>query len=256
MAQSAESKKRKAKTAAAIDDGRQAQSDQLSDDQSLISSVAELDEELSLEIAARLIGRRPARDILNLALEGLKIVGQRFESGEYFVSGLVMAGEIMRRIMQLVSGDSPITMTKNGSAGVIVLGTVEGDIHDLGKDLVKQVLTANSFEVHDLGVDVAPEVFLAETIRCQPDLVGISILISSSFPYLSKTISQLRDLIPAGFKKPGIIIGGGAVDDLLFKHTKADLWCRELMTMGDACRDWIARQNAPQSSFLPLRGKG
>jgi methanogenic corrinoid protein MtbC1 len=97
--------------------------------------------------------------------------------------------------------------------------------------------------VHDLGVDVAPELYLAESIRLQPDLVGLSILISSGYPALTKAVTQLRNLIPAGFKRPGILIGGGAVDETVFEHTKADLWCRDLLTMGKICRDWIARRN-------------
>ena len=211
----------------------------------LIAAVADLDEDRALEIADRLIADNSGKDLLNLALEGLKIVGKRYEAGEYYVAGLVMAGEIMRQILQMVSARSPIKESDDHQAGVIVLGTVEGDIHDLGKDLVKEVLVANGFEVHDLGVDVAPEVFLAETIRCQPDLVGISILISSSYPALTKAITQLKTLIPVGFKRPGIIVGGGAVDAMVFEHTKADLWCRDLMAMGEVCRNWIAEQSGP-----------
>lgn len=215
--------------------------------QKLINSIANLDEELALEITENLIDENAGRDMLNLALEGLKVVGRKYEAGEYYAAGLVMAGEIMRQILNMVSEKTTITVPVE-KHGVIVLGTVEGDIHELGKDLVKEILVANGFDVRDLGVDVAPEVFLAETIKCQPDLVGISILISSSYPHLSKTVTQLRNLIPAGFKRPGIIIGGGAVDGMVFEHIKADLWCQDLVSMGDACRDWIAKQSWPSKA--------
>lgn len=211
----------------------------------LIAAVADLDEDQALEIADRLITIISGQGLLNLALEGLKIVGQRYEAGEYYVAGLVMAGEIMRQVLQMVSDRPSLKESVCQHSGIIVLGTVEGDIHDLGKDLVKEVLAANGFEVHDLGVDVAPEVFLAETIRCQPDLVGMSILISTSYPSLAKAITQLRTLIPAGFKRPGIIVGGGAMDTMVFEHIKADLWCRDLMAMGEVCRNWIAKQRGP-----------
>lgn len=211
--------------------------------QTLGASIANLDEDTALELADRLITQGLGKEVLNQALQGLKVVGQRYEAGEYFVAGLVMAGEIMRQILQLVSERSPLSMSGDGPAGVIVLGTVEGDIHDLGKDLAKEVLASNGFEVHDLGVDVAPEIFLAETIRRQPDFVGLSILISSCYPALTKTVTELRNLIPAGFKRPGIMIGGGAVDELLFEHTKADIWCRDLMAMADVCRNWIAKRD-------------
>jgi len=214
----------------------------------LIASIAELDEDQALDIAGKLVAESSEREILNLALEGLKIVGKRYEEGEYYVAGLVMAGEIMRQILQMVSERHPSQGSAIEQAGVIVLGTIEGDIHDLGKDLVKEVLSANGFQVHDLGVDVPPEIFLAETIRHQPDLVGISILISTSYPALTKAITQLRTLIPASYKRPGIMVGGGAVDELFFEHTKADLWGQDLTILGEVCRDWIARQNGAQKT--------
>lgn len=208
----------------------------------LIAAVADLDEEAALKAIDQLIEDNSGEYLLNLALEGLNIVGRRYEAGEYYLAGLVMAGEITRQILQLISARSPTKILDIHQVGVVVLGTIEGDIHDLGKDLVKEVLTANGFKVHDLGVDVAPEMFLAETIRCQPDIVGISILISSSYPALTKAVTQLKTLIPAGFKRPGILIGGGAVDDIVFEHAKADLWRRDLMSIGEACRAWVAAQ--------------
>ncbi|MDR2946096.1 MAG: cobalamin-dependent protein [Candidatus Adiutrix sp.] len=213
------------------------------DGQRLVAAMADLDEDLSLEVAAALLDKVSGKEILHLALEGLNTVGKRYEAGEYYVAGLVMAGEIMRQVLHMVAARSPHTVPEREKAGVVVLGTVEGDIHDLGKDMVKEVLTANGFEVHDLGVDVAPELYLAESIRLQPDLVGLSILISTSYPALSKAVTQLRTLIPAGFKRPGVIIGGGAVDETVFEHIKADLWCRDLTAMGDLCRRWIAQRN-------------
>lgn len=208
--------------------------------QNLIASIADLDEDVALEIADMLIARGQGKNLLNQALQGLNIVGQRYEAGEYFVAGLVMAGEIMRQILQMVSEKFPQAMAGDSQVGVIVMGTVEGDIHDLGKELAKGIFAANGFGVHDLGVDVAPEVFLAETIRHQPDFVGLSMLISSCYPALIKTVSQLKNLIPAGFKRPGIMIGGGAVDAMVFEHTQADIWCRDLMAMVDVCRSWMA----------------
>ncbi len=210
---------------------------------SLPKALSDLDEDLSLELAAILLEEHPGRDILNMTLEGLNMVGRRYEAGEYYVAGLVMAGEIMRQILQLIAVRSPLTLPEGERAGLVVLGTVEGDIHDLGKDMAKEVLMANGFEVHDLGVDVAPEQYLAESIRLQPDLVGLSILISTSYPALNKAVNQLRNLIPAGFKRPGIIIGGGAVDEAVFEHTQADLWCRDLLSMGELCREFIAKRN-------------
>lgn len=211
--------------------------------QQLITAIADLDEDKSLEISANFLSQNSDKKILEAALEGLKIVGQRYEAGEYFIAGLVMAGEIMRQILAMVSAKYSITKSNHAPSGVIVIGTIEGDIHDLGKDLAKEVLLANGFIVHDIGVDVAPEIFLAEAIRHQPDLVGISILISSSYPALTRAVTQLRTLIPAGFKRPGVVIGGGAVNQLVFEHIKADLWGRDLTLLGELCLNWISTQN-------------
>ena len=209
----------------------------------LIDHIADLDEDAALAAAeAHLQNQADGRQLLLAALEGLKIVGRRYEAGEYYVAGLVMAGEIMRQILEMVADISPIPSENNHKPGSIVLGTIEGDIHDLGKDLVKEVLVSHGFLVHDLGVDVAPEVFLAETIRLQPDMVGISILISTSYPALTRAVTHLKTMVPAGFRRPGIIVGGGAMDKAVFDHIKADLWCQEVMSAADLCSQWLANR--------------
>jgi len=211
--------------------------------QQLINNIAELEEDGALAGAEELLRAEVGgREVLRAALEGLKVVGRRYEAGEYYVAGLVMAGEIMRQILEMVADISPIFGDNGGQTGTVVLGTIEGDIHDLGKDLVKEVLVSHGFAVHDLGVDVAPEVFLAETIQLQPDLVGISILISTSYPALTRAVTHLKTMVPAGFKRPGIIVGGGAMDQAVFEHIKADIWCQDVMSAAALCLNWLEKK--------------
>ena len=185
------------------------------------------------------------RLVLLTALEGLKAVGRRYESGEYYVSALIMAGEIMRLILDSVYETAPIFAPTSEDFGKVLLGTIEGDIHDLGKDLVKEVLLCHGFEIHDLGVDVAPEVFLAKAIELQPDIVGISVLISTSIPALTKAVHHLKTMMPNGYRKPGVVVGGGAMDQPFFEHTKADIWCQDIMELPRLCQSWISERPGP-----------
>lgn len=210
----------------------------------LINCIAKLDEDEALILARDILeSGTPGQDLLHYALEGLQVVGKKYEDGGCYLAGLVMAGEIMRSIVELIREISPIRTEGEKASGTIVLGTIEGDIHDLGKDLVREVLQSHGFVIHDLGVDVAPEQFLAKTIQIQPDLVAISILIRTCYQALSRAVTQIKTMIPAGFKRPGIIIGGGAVDEVVFEHVKADIWCPDIMDLTGQCRQWLKKNN-------------
>lgn len=210
----------------------------------LINCVAKLDEDEALVLAQNILeSGTPGQNVLHYALEGLQIVGQKYENGGCYLSGLVMAGEIMRSIVALIKEISPIQTEGGNASGTIVLGTIEGDIHNLGKDLVREVLQSHGFVIHDLGVDVAPEQFLAKTIQLQPDLVAISIVIRTCYAALSRAVAQIKTMIPTGFKRPGIIIGGGAIDEVVFDHVKADIWCKDIMDATTQCRQWLKTHN-------------
>jgi Predicted cobalamin binding protein len=219
----------------------------------LINHIAKLDEEEALSLAKTILENgAPGQDVLHYALEGLQLVGQKYENGGCYLSGLVMAGEIMRAIVDLIREISPIQTEGGKASGTIILGTIEGDIHDLGKDLVREVLQSHGFVIHDLGVDVAPEQFLAKSIQIQPDLVAISILIRTCYPALSRAVNQIKTMIPAGFKRPGVIIGGSAVDQVVFEHVKADIWCPDIMDVTTQCREWLKGHNdIPTPKSLP-----
>jgi methanogenic corrinoid protein MtbC1 len=213
---------------------------------SLIEAISELDDEKALKAVEVLLAAPDSgRLVLLAALEGLKNVGRRYEAGEYYVSALVMAGEIMRQIVDTVTETTPLFESTSECFGSVVLGTIEGDIHDLGKDLAKEVLLCHGFKIHDLGVDVAPEVFLAKAIELQPDIVGISVLISTSMPAMTRAVDHLKTMMPGGYRRPGVVVGGGALDQLFFEHTKADIWCQDIMDLPRLCLDWINQRPGP-----------
>jgi methanogenic corrinoid protein MtbC1 len=186
----------------------------------LISAIADLNEELAL----KLIRERLAENDDPLALiancqKGLQQVGERYAHHKYYLSGLIMGGEIFYEVMELIrpAMESRISGT---SSGTILLGTVESDIHDLGKNIVKLLLTCYKFTVYDLGVDVPPEEFLRQAKKLQPNILGLSGLITKSYDSMRETIGLFRQ---EGYQIP-IIIGGSQLSKEVFQYTGADYW--------------------------------
>lgn len=204
--------------------------------------ITELDDENTLELVRNLLaGGADRLELLDACLEGLNAVGRKYEDGHYYVAALVMAGELMGQILAEINIQAlELEPGQMGPKGSILLGTIEGDIHDLGKDLVKGVLQTSGFVVYDLGVDVAPEIFMAEAIRRQPDLVGISVLLNTSRQPLKRAVDLLKTMMPPGQKRPRLIIGGGAVSQDFFEISGADVWSRDLLEVAAQCSRLIA----------------
>ena len=194
----------------------------------LIKLIADLDEDIVLDLIHQLMsqGVNPL-EIIDFCHKGMAEVGKRYENGTYFISGLIMAGEIMRQVSQILFPHIEGESTENNS-GNIVLGTVEGDIHFIGKDIFKTLVRVNGFTVHDLGVDVPPAKFLAAVLEFKPVIVGLSCLITASYKSMSETIALLQKEI-AGSVSPRAYIIGGQVDELVCKQVNADFWANNAM---------------------------
>ena len=205
--------------------------------------ITELDEENTLELVRGLLADGADRlEFLDACLEGLNAVGRKYENGQYYVAALVMAGELMGQILEEINIRALEKVPDHqGHRGSIIIGTIEGDIHDLGKDLVKGVLQTSGFMVYDLGVDVAPEIFMAEAIHRQPDLVGISVLLNTCRHPLKRAVDLLKTMMPPGQKRPRLVIGGGAVSQDFFEVSGADVWSRDLLKIAAQCSQLIAR---------------
>jgi methanogenic corrinoid protein MtbC1 len=194
----------------------------------LATGLADLREEAVLDIVRQRIayGDDPLR-IIEDCQKGMRLVGERYEQRLYYLSGLIMAGEILREVTELVQ---PILEDRlsGHTSGRVLLGTVQGDIHDLGKNIVHMLLRCYGFEVHDLGVDVPPAEFVAQARAVQPSIVGLSGLLTNSYQAMRETVAQLRAAVEPGSPQVPIIIGG-RIDEQVCHYVGADYWTTDAM---------------------------
>jgi methanogenic corrinoid protein MtbC1 len=198
----------------------------------LIIAVADLQEDVALALVRQRLdaGDNPLL-IIEDCQEGMRQVGVRYERNEYYLAGLIMGGEIFRQVMELLQPVVERQVSGQGS-GRILLGTVQGDIHDLGKNIVNMLLRCHSFVVRDLGVDVSPTVFAEQVAQVQPHLVGLSGLLTSSFDAMRETVALLR---AQGYQRP-IIIGGSQLNEEVCQYVGADYWTIDAMTGVELCQ--------------------
>lgn len=191
----------------------------------IANSLTELDSETlkkSLEDAAH--NKISVQEIIREGLgKGMQIVGERYERGEYFLSELIMAGVTMREGMVLM--EPYFKGQTSETRGKILIGTVEGDLHDIGKNIVATMLRSAEFEVHDLGVDVPPETFVKKTQELKPDIVALSALLSVTIGKVKETIKALSDTSLR--KDLKIIIGGSCINLKIAKELGADAFGRD-----------------------------
>lgn len=201
----------------------------------LFNKIVDMDEEGAVSLAKEYLEKGgDAQKLLDVCRDAMAVVGDKFEKGEYFLSELLLGGEIFKGIMELA-----LPMIKEGEGkkiGKMVLGTVKEDIHNIGKDIFKAFAEAAGFDVIDIGVDVPVEKFVDAVKENKPDLVGMSCLITAGISSMKKTIEAIKQ---AGLTEPKIIIGGGRVDEEVKEFTGADAWaddaakgvrlCKELM---------------------------
>lgn len=195
----------------------------------LVNAITELDEPGALALVqARLEAGVDPFAIMAACEAGMRHVGERYEERLYYLSGLIMAGEIFREAVELLR---PALERRHvaQTGGRILLGTVQGDIHDIGKNMLSMLLTSHGFVVIDLGVDVPPEVFIQRAITEQPDVVCLSCLISSAYESMRVTVEQLKAHREAGRLHLPILIGGGMIDEHLVRYIGADHWAVDAM---------------------------
>jgi methanogenic corrinoid protein MtbC1 len=168
----------------------------------------------------------------------LGIIGERFASGECFVPELILAGEMLRQIGAMVKprigGGGGVAQKKLGK---IVFGTVEGDIHDIAKDIVVFMLDINGFDVMDLGVDVPVAKFVEAVKEFKPQVVGLSGFLTLAYDPMKNTVQALVD---AGLRDSvKIMIGGGQMDDQVAAYAKADAYGKDAMAAVNLSKGWV-----------------
>lgn len=195
----------------------------------LIAAVADLKEQEALAMVNQRLaaGDNPLK-IVEDCQEGLRQVGLRYEQQEYYLTGLIMAGEIFRGVMELVQPVIEVQHSGN-ETGTVLLGTVLGDIHDIGKNNLNMLLTCYGFTVHDLGVDVPPAEFLLQAVEIKPDIIGLSGLLTSSYDTMRETIALLRNAGNSHLTHVPIIIGGNQLNEQVCQYVKADYWVNNAM---------------------------
>jgi len=201
----------------------------------LVATLADLKEKEALKIVeARLNAGEDPLKILDDARQGMGIVGKRFASGEYFLTDLVYSGEILKEITDVVKPKLSKEM-KAKRLGKVVIGTVAGDIHDIGKNIVVFLLEANGFEVYDLGVDIPAQKFVEKLKETGAPIVGLSGLLTLAFDSMKKTIKAIKD---AGLKDVKIMIGGGQTDEEIREYTGADAYGKDAMAGLALAKKW------------------
>lgn len=206
-------------------------------DKKLVELMADLMEEKVIALVKEKIqqGVDPL-SVLDEARSAMEVVGKRFESGQYFIPDLMMAGEILREISEIVK---PYLEKVSGpkKLGKVIMGTVAGDIHDIGKDIVTFMLDVSGFDVLDLGVDVLAGVFVEKIKEFQPQVLGLSGFLTLAFNSMKQTVEAIEQ---AGLRdKVKIMIGGGQIDEEVRKYVKADAYGKDAVAGVNLCRQWI-----------------
>jgi methanogenic corrinoid protein MtbC1 len=206
----------------------------------LIEAMVEMKEQEALERARELInsGEDPLK-ILNACSEAMETVGKRFEKGEYFLPQLILAGEMLKQISEMLKPKlkDKTTSVTSESLGKVLIGTVKGDIHDIGKDIVTFMLQVNGFNVLDLGIDVPPSKFVDAIKDFQPQVVGMSCLLTLAFESMKETVAAIEN---AGLREGvKIMVGGGQVSEMVRDYANADAHGEDAVSAVRLAKNWV-----------------
>jgi 5-methyltetrahydrofolate--homocysteine methyltransferase len=201
---------------------------------------ADLDEEAVLELTRKRIdaGEDPM-SILEDTREGMAVVGRRFADQEYFLPELIFSGELLQACADMIK---PLLTGGPGGGGQathgkVVIGTVAGDIHDIGLNIVEFMLDVNGFDVTNLGVNVPAATFVDAVAKEKPGVVGLSGFLTVAFDAMRETVEALE---AAGLREDiKIMIGGGQMDDEVRRYAKADAYGKDAVAAVALCNEWM-----------------
>jgi 5-methyltetrahydrofolate--homocysteine methyltransferase len=206
----------------------------------LVNAIADMREQEALELVKEMVeGGSDPMAILDATREAMDIIGQRFEEETYFLPELILAGVMLSQITEMVKPQ----LTKAPDVkheGKVLIGTVEGDIHDIGKDIVVFMLDVNGFDVLDLGVDVPAQKFVEAINDFQPQVVGLSGFLTLAYDSMKDTVEAMKK---AGLRdKVKVMIGGGQISDDIREYTGADAYGKDAMAGVSLARRWTAAE--------------
>jgi 5-methyltetrahydrofolate--homocysteine methyltransferase len=206
--------------------------------QQLIDAITDMREDDALKITQDMLaGGASPLEVLEACRTAMEVIGDRFEAGDCFVPELILAGEMLKAITAEVK---PM-MAEEAAAekiGKVVIGTVEGDIHDIAKDIVTFMLDINGFEVTDLGVDVPPAKFVEAVKETGATIVGLSGFLTLAFDPMKATVEALQ---AAGLDVK-VMVGGGQVDEQVRAYTGADAYGRDAMAAVNLAQQWVGAE--------------
>jgi len=203
-----------------------------------ISEIVELNENNVNElIKTKLQNNEDPLKIMDDVKEAMKIIGDKFSNKEYFLPELIMSGEILRQIFEELGPKLKESQTSVEKKGKVLLGTVYGDIHDIGKDVVKFMLDANGFDILDLGVDVPADKFIESMKEFKPKVLALSGFLTLAYDSMKEIIEKLK---VAGLRDGvKIMIGGGTVDERIVEFVGADAYGESAVDAVNLATKWM-----------------
>ncbi len=203
----------------------------------LVNAMADLKENEAIEIVnERLNSGEDPLNILEDSRKGMEIVGKRFADSDYFIPDLVYSGEILKAVTDLVKPKLTAS-AETKRLGKIVMGTVAGDIHDIGKNIVTFMLDVNGFEVYDLGVDIPSKQFIDKIKETDSNIVALSGFLTVAYDSMKDTIEAIK---AAGLRdRVKIMIGGGPMDERVRDYTGADAYGRDAVESVSIAKGWV-----------------
>ena len=214
----------------------------MADLKDLFTAVVEMQEDTAMELTNKYLDEGvPALDIFNCYQEALEEIGKRFEKQLYFIPELIMSGEMMKAASEILKPHlSEETSASGGQKklGKILIATVQGDIHDIGKNIASMMLDLNGLEVKDLGVDVPAETIIAEAQAFGADVIGLSGLLTLAFDPMKAVVDKLKE---QGLRdKIKVIIGGGQMDEQVCNYVGADAYVTDAVVGVNYVKGWLS----------------
>ena len=206
----------------------------------LIKAIVAMDGDEAVKITKDLLDQGvEANTILADCQAAMEEVGKLFEKGDYFLPELIMGGEILKQITEIIKPKLGEVQDKTERKGKVLFGTVFGDIHDIGKDIVIFMLETNNFKVVDLGVDVPITKFVEAIKTEKPNIVGMSGFLTRTFDAMKDTIAAIAE---AGLRdQVKIMIGGGTVTEDVVAYASADAYGETAMDAVALANKWMGR---------------
>jgi len=212
----------------------------MKDLEALTHAIVEMEENKTMELTKQLLeANTDALSVFKAYQDAMTEVGKRFEEGVYFIPELVMSGEMMNNALEMITPflKEKETEEKEEKLGKILIATVDGDIHDIGKNIIATLLSLNGFDVKDLGVDVPVDRIVAEAKDFGADVVGLSGLLTLAFDPMKEVVEKMK---AEGLGDVKIIIGGGQMDDQVCQYVGADAWVIDAVSGINFCKEWVS----------------